>query len=230
MLARVLILASKGSQKASENAARDEVEDMQEGSRKEDKAKRTLCEVRHALLDDRNGDFVARRARVQLGQTASVLVRVFTVNIACIRSWVHGDDILGFDVGLGSAAHDEERGCVDGGLGDEAVWCREAEQPGDEGRDAEKEEVVVEPGWFAKRELRSLSNQGLYAKSLSPTENQNAQYDAPKRCGRRRTAPRGRSRMERPHRPTCPGAPKTAQAKPDRLLAGMRLISGVCQG
>lgn len=85
-------------------------------------------------------------------------MRVFTVNSACIRRGVHVGEILGFDVGLGSAAHDEERGCVDGGLGDEAVWCREAEQPGDEGRDAEKEEVVVKTGWLAQRELGSLRN------------------------------------------------------------------------
>lgn len=85
-------------------------------------------------------------------------MRVFTVDSACIRRGVHVGEILGFDVGLGSAAHDEERGCVDRRLGDEAIWCREAEQPGDEGRDAEKEEVVVEPGWLAQRELGSLSN------------------------------------------------------------------------
>lgn len=117
-----------------------------------------MREVRHALLDDRNRDFMARRARVQLGQAASVLVRVLTVDSACIRRGVHVGDILGFDVGLGSAAHDEERSCVYRCLGDEAVWGREAEQAGDEGRDAEKEEVVVEPGWLAQRELGSLSN------------------------------------------------------------------------
>lgn len=85
-------------------------------------------------------------------------MRVFTADSACIRRGVHVGEILGFDVGLESAAHDEERGCVNGGLGDEAVWCREAEQPGDEGRDAEKEEVVVKTGWLAQRELGSLRN------------------------------------------------------------------------
>lgn len=48
---------------------------------------------------------------------------------------------------------------VEGGLGDEPVGCRDAEEAGDACGSAEKEDVPVEAGWFSEGELGALRNQ-----------------------------------------------------------------------
>jgi hypothetical protein len=63
-------------------------------------------------------------------------------------------------VGDGDGARDAERGRVEGGLRDEAVWEGDPEQAGDTGCEAEEENVPVEAGGFAEGEFGALCYEG----------------------------------------------------------------------
>ena len=151
---------------------------MEEGPGEEDEAERALREVRDALLDHRDGHLVparVARAVVRLGRVgldigvAGLLqARAGAGDGVVARSRVVLSDrcpalLVGLcaggrrlDVVLRGAAHDEERRRVDRRLRDEAVGSGHTQQAGNEGCNAEEEEVVMEPWRFPQGKLRAL--------------------------------------------------------------------------
>ena len=115
----------------------DEVQDDEERARHGAKSEEALGEVGDTLLDD-------------VGGFKGVAAFVLALLVELLD-------------GLGDA----ERLSVEGGLWDEAVGERQAEDAGNASGAAEEEEIPVETSRFAKRELGSLGDEGGDWTSLS---------------------------------------------------------------